>query len=468
MAEELNEKGSKAYLEGNLVSARDFYETVRKPSSNVFLYCWLIHMSYYSNLSAVLFDLGTRYQPSTSRANINEDIRKFVERKSKQKEDEKVNELKAWGKLVDGANEAPPIEEELNHARIKSHLPLYFKAFQCWSHTMCIALLLRHVSSYTLVEINPASVARILIIFELFSATGDAKNEEEKDEIFATLIYMYTAMIISDYCVDRLIRTSAVVSKRLSSSQGSGPVILHGYLSIPCNSIPNLIAVLQEWCTSLNKTVAGVLKHNPKLQEPSGGDWRDIAEHDRLIRKETGIDPNDDYRFERRIVEETRGLVPPETLMQCHPALQKLQNTRSFKGLTLKNAKEEVLKTWKPNFILFQWEGMCAHHLFSMKDGSSDTNQHPQSELFDYFYMCMTSSYDDQLAVLLTVLRTTFSVLKQFFTRTITALQTLKGRVTIEVVIEDAISGLQCILTDRSRPKAYPSKFTRMWLSNFP
>ncbi|TFK18178.1 hypothetical protein FA15DRAFT_660903 [Coprinopsis marcescibilis] len=242
-------------------------------------------------------------------------------------------------------------------------------------------------------------------------------------------------------------------------------------------TLSRTIAVLQEWCTPLNKTVAGVLKHNPKLQEPSGGDWRDIAEHDRLIQKETGIDPNDDYRFERRVVQETRGLVPPGTLIQRHPALQKLQNTRSFKGPTLKNAKEEVLKTWKSNFSLFvrishsrtwQREGMYAHHLFSMKDRYPDTNQHPQSELFDYFYMCMTSSDDNQLTVLLTVPRTTFSVLKQFFTSTITALQTLKGRVRIEVVVEDGISGLQHILADGSRPKAYPSKFTRMWLSNVP
>ncbi|TFK16540.1 hypothetical protein FA15DRAFT_662075, partial [Coprinopsis marcescibilis] len=281
MAEELNRKGSKAYWEGNF--ARPPELAVNTPTPNPILFelreyeeCLKAIVKSWITLkltekvpdtNALAVKPATRYTKaryysnSTSRAKINEDIRKLMERKSKQKEDEKVNELKAWGNLwmartkplrqrrnlimrgirvsskrdtlelshfghdsvrslLDGVQQdtstkmnrknlnatekkqiaflfggagdgetscdflsyTAPIWTESDHPESPArHVfgALIQAAFQGWTNKWYM----------TLVEINPASIARILIIFELFSAIGEAKNEEEKDEIFATLIY---------------------------------------------------------------------------------------------------------------------------------------------------------------------------------------------------------------------------------------------------------------------------------------
>ena len=57
--------------------------------------------------------------------------------------------------------------------------------------------------------------------------------------------------------------------------------------------------------------------------------------------------------LERRLIDETRALIPPATLINRHPAFLKLHTTRKLAGPTLKAVREEVLKTWKPNFALF-------------------------------------------------------------------------------------------------------------------
>ncbi|KAG2023880.1 hypothetical protein CC2G_001486 [Coprinopsis cinerea AmutBmut pab1-1] len=557
MAEEWNENGSQAYREGNLARAKEFYQKAARIGSK--------HAStepkYFSNLSAVLFELGeyeecmkaitkswtilkhggtslessplaiklaTRYAKSyyyarePSRVKVHEDIKKFAKGVSGNDQDEKAKEISFWWKFIEsGAREYSPTEDELDRARRTSifktrQLPT--KELYHFGHDAVRSLLdglehdpstemkqsdldpsekkrlaflfggsgdARHVFGtvlhaansgwnnkwhMTLIEIHPATVARNVLVFELFSEIQGARTEEEKDELFASLVYLYTSMAIPDYCVQRLMKTSAAAAERLSTSaQGEGPVILHGHLSIDRSSVPEILVVLKQWCQPIEKSVATMMKYNPVIKEPVGEKLSErLEQFDAMFRGQVGFDPNEDTKLERRLIDETRALIPPATLIKRHPALLKLHTTRKLAGPTLKAVREEVLKTWKPNFALFQNVTTYGQRLGLFDEGYPENDQNPQDNLSSFFYMCIRFSKHHQMMELMSVPRTVFYVFKQFFIRVIAALRALRGRLVVEIAVDDVITGLPRIFADSARPKTYPNKFTRMWLSNVP
>ncbi|EFI28567.1 hypothetical protein CC1G_13594 [Coprinopsis cinerea okayama7 len=554
MAEEWNENGSQAYREGNLARAKEFYQKAARIGSK--------HAStepkYFSNLSAVLFELGeyeecmkaitkswtilkhggtslessplaiklaTRYAKSyyyarePSRVKVHEDIKKFAKGVSGNDQDEKAKEISFWWKFIEsGAREYSPREDELDRARRTSifktrQLPT--KELYHFGHDAVRSLLdglehdpstemkqsdldpsekkrlaflfggsgdARHVFGtvlhaansgwnnkwhMTLIEIHPATVARNVLVFELFTEIQGARTEEEKDELFASLVYLYTSMAIPDYCVQRLMKTAAAAAERLrASAQGEGPVILHGHLSIDRSSVPEILVVLKQWCQPIEKSVATMMKYNPVIKEPVGEKLTErLEQFDAMFRGQVGFDPNEDTELERRLIDETRALIPPATLINRHPAFLKLHTTRKP---TLKAVREEVLKTWKPNFALFQNVTTYGQRLGLFDEGYPENDQNPQDNLSSFFYMCIRFSKHHQMMELMSVPRTVFYVFKQFFIRVIAALRALRGKLVVEIAVDDVITGLPRIFADSSRPKTYPNKFTRMWLSNVP
>ena len=63
-----------------------------------------------------------------------------------------------------------------------------------------------------------------------------------------------------------------------------------------------------------------------------------------------------------------------------------------------------------------------------------------------------------------------FSVVSGFFRHVVDAIRKLGERFTIELVLEDVVSGLPKLFSGDlgERPVDFPMRFTRMWLSNVP
>ncbi|KAG2023894.1 hypothetical protein CC2G_001500 [Coprinopsis cinerea AmutBmut pab1-1] len=491
MAEELNERGRKAYLRGDFASARELYEKAALTDGEL----GGIEPKYFSNLSAAFFELGeyenctkaiekswailqtaatplecnplaarlaTRYAKAycfmntAAHIKVDDTIKEFV--KSHPDSDQgAMMEARAWWNLlnerrarntgvfktihlptmdffrfgtdriqslIDGRRQHDPLTEmrqrDLDSVE-KDQLAFLFGGSGDARHvfgTILHAANLGWTNQWhmTLVEIHPATVAKTLVIFELLWMIGQATNEEEKDEIFATLIFMYTTFLLPDYCVDRLIKTSAAVEKRLSSAKGSGPIALYSHLSVARSSMPTIIAVLKQWSTPLGKTAAGMIKYNPHIRRVSK------AEEWLMLLGET--DANELRELEQQVLQTTKALFPPETLIQRHPAIHKAYTTKRLTSSIIRDIKIEVLERWKPNFLIFRYEDTCGARLLNLGDGYPSTQQNAHDELLDYY--------------------------------------------TIEVVLEDVILGLPRIIADPRRPKTYPTKFTRMWLSNIP
>jgi len=65
---------------------------------------------------------------------------------------------------------------------------------------------------------------------------------------------------------------------------------------------------------------------------------------------------------------------------------------------------------------------------------------------------------------------TGYAIMSQFFELTVEAIWTLRNVLKIEVVLGDVITGVPKLLADDlgSRPKEFPTKYSRMFLSNVP
>ncbi|KAH6913713.1 hypothetical protein BKA70DRAFT_1181424 [Coprinopsis sp. MPI-PUGE-AT-0042] len=63
--------------------------------------------------------------------------------------------------------------------------------------------------------------------------------------------------------------------------------------------------------------------------------------------------------------------------------------------------------------------------------------------------------------------KTTYATMQRFFELVVNGLEKLKGRLVVELLVNDLITGLPRLFAS-GRPSSYPTKFSRMWLSNVP
>jgi hypothetical protein len=102
-------------------------------------------------------------------------------------------------------------------------------------------------------------------------------------------------------------------------------------------------------------------------------------------------------------------------------------------------------------------------HMLGEKDGYPVISGHPHDSLKSFHTFINRFSPAGTK-----VKRTMFPIIKAFFGLVREALKTLEGKLTIELVVEDLITGLPRVLSNASRPSSHPKRFTRMWLSNVP
>jgi hypothetical protein len=55
----------------------------------------------------------------------------------------------------------------------------------------------------TLIDIHPSSIARILLILQLLQNIRSTKDANEKMELYATVTFIYVALVMPPYCETR-------------------------------------------------------------------------------------------------------------------------------------------------------------------------------------------------------------------------------------------------------------------------
>ncbi|KAJ3509541.1 hypothetical protein NLJ89_g5174 [Agrocybe chaxingu] len=204
----------------------------------------------------------------------------------------------------------------------------------------------------TVVDIHPASIARNLIMFTLLDEIS--RNRPKKDsarvvELYATLFYLSTSIILPDYCHKIIVETSSSLASKLAQTAYNLPRWLH----LDRETTSSVLGVLRYWAKPLPKTTAAFLAatkdhlhsctealesvHNyPK----SDSDLEDYAQN---------------MQGEADIYDRTKVLLPPKPFLPRHPAFRRLVDAYgNVPASTWKSLNREVEQTWKPNPTVFE------------------------------------------------------------------------------------------------------------------
>ncbi|TFK22030.1 hypothetical protein FA15DRAFT_671981 [Coprinopsis marcescibilis] len=319
----------------------------------------------------------------------------------------------------------------------------------------------------TLVEIQPTTVAKILMLFELLHDVEQARSEEDKEEAFATLIFTFKAILIPAYCERRFQNAASSLSVKLGRSSVDGHVHVFPFLTVSLTTAASVKGILERWCRPLKKSAGMLISRIPHNLD-SDGKIEKSNQFDACIDRRRFV-PHQHFDYEQEVYREIHSILPPPSLLYRHPKIKKLISNRELQPDAVYEAREEVLNSWEPNPTLFHSdEATCCEYEYPV-----EIYYHPQDNLGELhrfslrFYRSFLPA--DSSSLMQMSMRTTFTVLKTFFGFVLSSVKKLVGskRLTIEVVLEDVITGLPRILKSQ-RPSSYPTKFTRMWLSNVP
>ncbi|KAH6888964.1 hypothetical protein BKA70DRAFT_1442577 [Coprinopsis sp. MPI-PUGE-AT-0042] len=323
----------------------------------------------------------------------------------------------------------------------------------------------------TLFDVHPSSAAKLVVIFQLLHDIRTSKDPEEKTELYATLTYLYSSIVMPPYCSARLRAAAAKLVTTLQSPSSSGHRLLFGYLSIPESTVPKILDSLEYWSGEIQASTNTFLKRCPrkiyKWDEPASDEPRNPR---------TSGDVYTNNHFEQELYSKAGVLLPPPSLLERHPAINKAVQQKKLSSSLVGDARREVHGTWKPNATLFD-SRLFLHSPDDIKRIRSVDNGCPQVEddhahsIGTFHTFVDRFSFRDPVLRLgreRTVPKTACSVMGRFFELVLEAFTTHEGKITVELVVDDVFSGLQRLYHDPGRPRHYPTKFSRMWLSNVP
>ncbi|KAH6889593.1 hypothetical protein BKA70DRAFT_1329295 [Coprinopsis sp. MPI-PUGE-AT-0042] len=510
----MNDEGNKAYREGNLVR---LYEKAVELDGTV--------ARYQSNLSAVLYEMGEYnrcmasvrgawcsmtdslasqaestafYSKNLSLFECNNAIdasmRSYVLREaSNLSEDSKVIDMRRYWKvfeakpgimrareapvfkaamdstvelfrighdmpisLLDGFNDnqPPPVSPSALTAKEKERLSFLFGGFGDARHVFATVI---HAASQpfanhvhmTLVDIHPVQLAKIILIVYLLLEIEKSGREEERTEIYAAISYIYKNILIPSYCCKRFMEASLILAGdvRRATTVTEGPIKVLSFISISHAAAPLVIKVFERWSRPTGKSSRAFVNHNPDVQDPLRA----------LSAVGVSATSQDQYN--------NTSLFPPKGMLHLHPALENAILQPRDKA-RLSKAKSEVLKTWEPNPTILENEGNTPARLYrGTEDDYPRISVHPHENQQGYwdFYHRFSGKKSKQLEHM-----NVLSVTRGFSPLLLKAIQKLRQCLTLELVLDDVITGLPRLFSDPFRPAFYPSSFTRMRLSNIP
>lgn len=231
----------------------------------------------------------------------------------------------------------------------------------------------------TLIDIHPATLARVIVIFSLIHQILRArvsKDNAKKVELHATLFYVYTTMLMPSYCRQmyvflkkksfsttqssdlrhpfflRVMDTCADLVKNITDGSSSLLKCLH----INEQSVTAILEFLKYWSAPLAKSTQTLIQRNEEPQNQiflASESSLCKSLRDNLITS-SSKGPYNDPDVEMKIYKRTKILLPPKSLLSRHPALAGLvKSYRSASNAEYMAVLSEVKNTWYPNPTLF-------------------------------------------------------------------------------------------------------------------
>ncbi|KAF9480632.1 hypothetical protein BDN70DRAFT_877325 [Pholiota conissans] len=345
----------------------------------------------------------------------------------------------------------------------------------------------------TLLDIHPATLARLAIMLSILQQIIEARkknNVTKVVELHATIFYLFTTMLMPDYCRQILIDTAKSLVQELPSDSGKIP----SFLSVNQNSLSAILEVLQYWCSPLPKStktfvervsgVGGLLSSmglNPDKLGVGNDKLEGLGDSLASLSKLFGdsspfgakpkgrvVDAYIDDMAESDIYDRLRILLPPKSLLSRSPALAQLSKSstgasdRVFTATT-----HEIEELWHPNPTLFDLIS-TGHPGLGDESGYPNINGTPFSSINSFAKF--SKSFRRGAPPAFCSGKTGFATMAQFFDLVVDAIERLQDSLKIEIIKDDVFTGVQKLVSGelKQRPKEYPTTYTRMFLSNVP
>ncbi|KAJ7218678.1 hypothetical protein GGX14DRAFT_437608 [Mycena pura] len=288
----------------------------------------------------------------------------------------------------------------------------------------------------TLLDIKEHALARDLVVVFLLSKIMTCIDTVEKLELQATVFYLYTALVMPRYCHRRFCDAAEEIQSKLVET-GNKPL---PWISLDSRCVPAIQAALRLW-TSL----------------PSISTAHHLSQH--VYSPSTDENRSFNLADESKWYSEIKAFLPPVELWDRHPEFSAYrQPTAQASKANMKKAATHVKTSWVVNPTLFDDSG--ERRLVTM-DGDT----------FGIIRQLATFHRRHKVTPFrLLADSPAFGYVAGFFDSVIAALESLRGKVTLEFIHGDLQSEL---LRMRTYPALrenlkLPVKFTKIWLSNVP
>lgn len=233
----------------------------------------------------------------------------------------------------------------------------------------------------TLMDIHPAPLARILVIFSLLDQIRLSKDSSKRVELHAALFYLYTSVLMPDYCHQMLVSfvllfalppSAYILLSRVMQAAKSlvlelprGTHSICQFLYVSPKSLPVVLDLLRYWSTPIPKSAKKFLELKSGLGSlgayGSLGALADLfgslSSQNKQLTGSSSSSSSDAYAnpdAESSLFNKIHVVLPPRTLLVRHPALGKLVRTYQNAPETTYSAVErEIQETWDPNPTFF-------------------------------------------------------------------------------------------------------------------
>ncbi|KDR74925.1 hypothetical protein GALMADRAFT_269119 [Galerina marginata CBS 339.88] len=312
-----------------------------------------------------------------------------------------------------------------------------------------------------LVDIHPAALARVVLIFELLWQILLSENSIERLELKATLFFLYLSVVMPEYCHKIIVNSARVLATDLRNKTHR----LSDWIHLNEKSLPRVVEVLEYWSTALPKSTQILIKMQKNQRSIGNGD--ELYAGIRFAANSGTYSVTfDDPNMEHAVYDAVKILLPPKPLLSRHPALCRLvDSNKNFTPAARAAASQEIERSWHPNPTFFD-----KHSTENPNSNFSKHHGYPVIPLFPQRTLASANSLNIRFGGRMRRIygKSAFGIMSTFFDLVASSMQALKP--TIEVVLADVITVIPRLVSGElgHRPDDFPSQFIRMWLSNVP
>ncbi|KAJ7245921.1 hypothetical protein B0H12DRAFT_1127173 [Mycena haematopus] len=282
----------------------------------------------------------------------------------------------------------------------------------------------------TLLDLKEHALARDLVVMFLLSKIMACTDAIEKVDFQATLFYLYTALVMPQYCYDRF----SNVLKEMQVKISQDPVNFLPWIRLDNLSVSAIKSALLLWVTRPVISAADYVSQHHYLPDEQNSKF--------------GLSSESDW------YKHTKAFLAPSALWTRHPEF-------TFGSAKLKAAAKHVKTTWVINPSLFDSAGGRDHYVLDAVSADAfDVIR--QIATFQKLHPVSSCVFNKDSPA--------FGYVTAFFDSAIIALKSLGSKVRLEFIHGDIRSQL---LRMRAFPESriaqnLPVRYTKMWLSNVP